>query len=100
MRTVRWLASGLALIALLPSASAAQQGRLFRDSWFWGANAGVMNFSTATVVEPAGAGREPRMVHHADPGRSLPLRRSRLLHGERRREGQSRAPSTTSRSRT
>jgi len=48
MRTVRWLAFGLALIALLPSASAAQQGRLFRDSWFWGANVGVMNFSTAT----------------------------------------------------
>ena len=50
MRTVRWLASGLALIALPPSASAAQQGRLFRDSWFWGANAGIMSFSTATVA--------------------------------------------------
>jgi hypothetical protein len=49
MRTVRWLAFGLALIALLPSASAAQQGRLFRDSWFWGASAGAMSFSTATV---------------------------------------------------
>ncbi len=49
MRTVRWLASGLALIALLPSAGAAQSGRLFRDSWFWGANAGIMSFSTATV---------------------------------------------------
>jgi hypothetical protein len=50
MRKVRWLASGLALIALLPSASAAQGGRLFRDSWFWGANAGIMSFSTSTVA--------------------------------------------------
>ena len=50
MRMVRWLASGLALIALTPSAGAAQDGRLFRDSWFWGANAGVMSFSTQTAT--------------------------------------------------
>jgi hypothetical protein len=49
MRKVRWLASGLALIALLPSAGTAQAGRLFRDSWFWGANAGIMNFGTSTT---------------------------------------------------
>ncbi|HUO52393.1 MAG TPA: hypothetical protein VMT93_07740 [Gemmatimonadaceae bacterium] len=49
MRTVRWLASGLALIALTPSAGHAQEGRLFRDSWFWGVNAGVMNISSQTV---------------------------------------------------
>ncbi len=49
MRMVRWLASGLALVALAPSASSAQGGRLFNDSWFWGLNAGAMSFSTATV---------------------------------------------------
>ena len=49
MRTVRWLASGIALIALMPSIGAAQESRLFRDSWFWGLNAGVMNMSTQTV---------------------------------------------------
>jgi hypothetical protein len=48
MRTVRWLACGLAFIALTPSAGAAQGGRLFRDSWFWGANVGLMNYSTQT----------------------------------------------------
>ncbi len=50
MRMVRWLASGLALVALAPSASSAQGGRLFNDSWFWGLNAGAMSFSTATVA--------------------------------------------------
>jgi hypothetical protein len=54
MRTVRWLASGLALIALTPLAGAAQDGRLFRDSWFWGVNAGAMNFSTQTVSNQTG----------------------------------------------
>ena len=48
MRSVRWLACLLALITLSASAG-AQTGRLFRDSWFWGANAGIMNFSTQTV---------------------------------------------------
>ena len=48
MRTVRWLACGLAFIALTPSVGAAQGGRLFRDSWFWGANIGLMNYSTQT----------------------------------------------------
>ena len=50
MRMVRWLASGLALIALTASTAAAQDGRLFRDSWFWGVNAGVMSFSTQSVT--------------------------------------------------
>jgi hypothetical protein len=53
MRTVRWLACGLALSALVPTAGAAQSGRLFRDSWFWGANAGIMTFSTSVVSNQA-----------------------------------------------
>lgn len=47
MRTVRWLTSGLALAALVPSLSAAQSSsRLFENSWFWGVKGGVMSFST------------------------------------------------------
>lgn len=47
MRTVRWLTSGLALAALVPSLGAAQSSsRLFENSWFWGAKGGVMSFST------------------------------------------------------
>lgn len=48
MRTVRWLTSGLAIAALVPSLGAAQQSssRLFENSWFWGAKGGVMSFST------------------------------------------------------
>src|SRR5690348_668430 len=55
MRTVRWLVSGLALMALLPTISAAQAGRLFKDSWFWGAKGGIATFSTtsgASEVSP------------------------------------------------
>lgn len=47
MRTVRWMTSGLALVALLPAVGAAQSSRLFKDSWFWGAKFGVMSYSTA-----------------------------------------------------
>jgi hypothetical protein len=46
MRTVRWMSSVLALVALTPTVSAAQSNRLFQDAWFWGAKAGLMNFST------------------------------------------------------
>ena len=53
MRTVRWMASGLALMALLPSLSAAQSGRLFEDSWFWGAKGGIMSFSTTSGASEA-----------------------------------------------
>ncbi|HEY7876598.1 MAG TPA: hypothetical protein VIC55_00155 [Gemmatimonadaceae bacterium] len=49
MRTVRWMTSGLALVALLPAVGAAQSSRPFQDSWFWGAKAGLMTFSTTTV---------------------------------------------------
>lgn len=46
MRTVRWMSSVLALVALTPIVSAAQSNRLFQNAWFWGAKAGLMNFST------------------------------------------------------
>ena len=46
MRTVRWMVSVLALVALTPAVSAAQSNRLFENAWFWGAKAGLMNFST------------------------------------------------------
>jgi hypothetical protein len=46
MRTVRWMFSVLALVALTPAVSAAQSNRLFENAWFWGAKAGLMNFST------------------------------------------------------
>ncbi len=46
MRTVRWMSSVLALVALTPAVSAAQSNRLFQDAWFWGVKAGIMNFST------------------------------------------------------
>lgn len=50
MRTVRWMTSGLALVALLPAVGAAQSSRPFQNSWFWGATAGVMTFSTSAVT--------------------------------------------------
>lgn len=46
MRTVRWMSSVLALVALTPVVSAAQSNRLFENAWFWGAKAGLMSFST------------------------------------------------------
>ena len=46
MRTVRSDVSVLALVALTPAVSAAQSNRLFENAWFWGAKAGLMNFST------------------------------------------------------
>jgi hypothetical protein len=49
MRTVRWLSLGLALATVLPSAALAQEGRLFKNAWFWGAKAGITSFSTDRV---------------------------------------------------
>lgn len=47
MRTVRWMAAGLTLVALLPAVGTAQSSRSFDNSWFWGVKAGVMSYSTA-----------------------------------------------------
>jgi|SwirhisoilCB2_FD_contig_81_4875576_length_900_multi_5_in_0_out_0_2 hypothetical protein len=47
MRTVRWMAAGLTLVALTPALGAAQTSRSFNDSWFWGVKGGVISYSTA-----------------------------------------------------
>lgn len=49
MRTLRPLLAGMALLALAPLAAHAQAGRLFSDSWFWGAKGGVMSIYTTQV---------------------------------------------------
>jgi hypothetical protein len=46
MRTFRWM---LGCAALVPAVASAQADRDFRDSWFWGAKAGVTSFSTLTT---------------------------------------------------
>ncbi len=49
MRSFRSPLLGLALLAALPTLGEAQQGRLFKDAWFWGAKTGVMSYSTKAV---------------------------------------------------
>ena len=49
MKSIRTLIAVLGLTALLPATGAAQEGKLFKDSWFWGAKAGVMTFWTTRV---------------------------------------------------
>lgn len=50
MRLIRSLTTGLALTTLLPVAGQAQQGRLFDNSWFWGAGAGTLTYWTSTTA--------------------------------------------------
>lgn len=45
MRTIRVLAALFALLTV-PQIAGAQEGRLFKDSWFWGAKVGSMKFET------------------------------------------------------
>lgn len=45
MRTIRALAIAVAVVAALPSIAAAQHGRQFKDSWFWGVKAGGLTFA-------------------------------------------------------
>jgi hypothetical protein len=49
MRSFRGLLLGLALLAVAPTVGSAQAGRLFEDSWFWGAKTGMLLFSTEAV---------------------------------------------------
>lgn len=49
MRTIgRLVVAGFAVLAL-PHAAAAQEGRLFQNSWFWGAKGGSFYFNSPTV---------------------------------------------------
>jgi hypothetical protein len=45
MRTIRALTTVVALVAALPSVMVAQQGRQFRDAWFWGVKGGGFSFA-------------------------------------------------------
>jgi hypothetical protein len=46
MRLLRVLVVATAFAALLAPPSAAQEGRPFRDAWFWGVRGGVLNYSS------------------------------------------------------
>lgn len=45
MRMIRALATAAAVVVALPTIAAAQQGRHFKDAWFWGIKAGGMTFA-------------------------------------------------------
>ncbi|HEY0971517.1 MAG TPA: hypothetical protein VGE02_11175 [Gemmatimonadales bacterium] len=53
MRIIRRLATGLALISVVPATAAAQDSRPFADSWFWGLKGGVT--AARTSLESAAA---------------------------------------------
>src|ERR1700716_1925379 len=54
MRLLRVLVVATSFAALLAKPSAAQDGRPFRDAWFWGVRGGVLNYSSeAHLVGPA-----------------------------------------------
>jgi hypothetical protein len=54
MRLLRVLVVATGFAALLAAPSAAQEGRPFRDAWFWGVRGGVLNYSSdADLVGPA-----------------------------------------------
>jgi hypothetical protein len=46
MRLLRVLVVATSFAALLAKPSAAQEGRPFRDAWFWGVRGGVLNYSS------------------------------------------------------
>ena len=54
MRTIRRLATGLALLSVVPAAAAAQESRPFTDSWFWGAKGGAMTVRTGVESQASG----------------------------------------------
>lgn len=49
MRLLRALAAGTACAALLSQPLAAQDGRQFKDAWFWGAKGGALLYSSAST---------------------------------------------------
>ena len=50
MRLLRISAMAAGLAVLLSHAGAAQDGRQFKDAWFWGAKAGMLSYSSATTT--------------------------------------------------
>jgi hypothetical protein len=46
MRLLRVLTVAIGFAALLPQSSAAQDGRQFKDAWFWGLKAGALSYSS------------------------------------------------------
>ncbi len=54
MRTIRALTTALALTAVLPGIAAAQAGRPFKDSWFWGIKAGGLSYSVPAPKSGSG----------------------------------------------
>jgi hypothetical protein len=53
MRLLRVLTAAMGLAALLPTLSAAQAGRQFKDAWFWGVKGGGMLYSSASTENSA-----------------------------------------------
>jgi hypothetical protein len=54
MRLLRVLMVATSFAALLAQPSTAQEGRPFRDAWFWGVRGGVLNYSTdADLLGPS-----------------------------------------------
>jgi hypothetical protein len=53
MRLLRVLTAAIGLAALLPRPSAAQEGRQFKDAWFWGVKGGGMLYSSASTLNSA-----------------------------------------------
>ena len=53
MRTIRRLATGLALLSVVPAAAAAQDSRPFIDSWFWGVKGGATTVRSGLESEVA-----------------------------------------------
>lgn len=50
MRILRVLAMATGCAALLSQSSAAQDGRHFKDAWFWGVKGGAMSFNSAITT--------------------------------------------------
>lgn len=49
MRLLRGLAAATAFAALLSQPLAAQEGRPFKDAWFWGAKGGILTYSSTST---------------------------------------------------
>src|SRR4051812_47904040 len=62
MRLLRVLVVATSFAALLAQPSTAQEGRPFRDAWFWGVKGGILNYSaslaTSGAAKPCCAGTD------------------------------------------